>query len=419
MIKLALATVSLVLSCIPSPTARAAAASKTASVTISLTAVPTTSLPRLQPTLRVVVTNETPDIVPLPSRVALLVKPTGRDPFWAYAGIRGDDVVTGFNPALTTPLAAHEKRDVSFWSSPDEPVWFVVDPRLWAAGSYRMQLVAADNLDPAALTPTSTEFGTAVVSNATTFTVETPKGDDAAVWNLVRAARRTAWPDELAGQIWADYPNSVYAAFAVPVVPNDVIATNRNLRSAIEKWPNLPITAWRRLLLAFNLTNRAHSAMQAADVDAAADLFREARKSLEEAIKGTLDPVLRGRAQEMLDRDILTKEEIIRELTPRAGSSDGLAPYALCTATTADSKLSVWFGIDNPSTQAITVDIGEDNKFTPAPFDRGQPTRFPAGVNDRAFAVLTDEPSLTWHLQKNNLHVEIRQLPDCSAEKPF
>lgn len=419
MMKLALVTVSLLLSCIRTRPVFAAAPSKAAPIAISLTAAPATSLPRLQPTLRVVVTNETSDIVPLPGRVALLVRPTGREPFWAYAGIRGDDVVTGFHAALSSPLAAHERRDVSFWSSPDEPVWFVGDPRLWAAGTYRMQLVAADHLDPATLTPASTEFAGAVVSSEASFTVETPKGDDAAAWNLVKAARRTAWPDELAGRIWTDYPNSAYAAFAVPIVPNDLIATNRNLRAAIEKWPTLPITAWRRLLLAFNLTKQAHSALQTGDADAAAGLFGEARKSLEEAVRGTLDPEVRRRAQEALDRDILTKEEILRELAGGALSSDRLAPYALCTATAADGRRSVWFGFDNPSTQAITIDIGENNQFTPAPFDRGQPTRFPAGVNDRAFAVVTDEPSLTWHLQKINLHVEVRQLPDCSEEKPF
>jgi hypothetical protein len=72
----------------------------------------------------------------------------------------------------------------------------------------------------------------------------------------------------------------------------------------------------------------------------------------------------------------------------------------------------------NRTPEDVTVAIGERNKFTPPPFDRGQLSVFPAGVRHFAFSVVTDQPELTWHIDKTNVHVKIRDAPVCPPHDP-
>lgn len=55
------------------------------------------------------------------------------------------------------------------------------------------------------------------------------------------------------------------------------------------------------------------------------------------------------------------------------------------------------------------IPIGADNKFMPAPEDRGQPTVFTAGIHNDVFEVLYSSP-ITWHLKSGSVTTEAEAL---------
>ncbi len=90
-------------------------------------------------------------------------------------------------------------------------------------------------------------------------------------------------------------------------------------------------------------------------------------------------------------------------------------PVASCVETRSGGKKFVWFGYANETRKAITVPIGAENKFTPPPFNRSQPTVFPPTLRQLAFAVAADTPHLTWHIQKRQFQVKVSEVEPCPA----
>jgi hypothetical protein len=56
------------------------------------------------------------------------------------------------------------------------------------------------------------------------------------------------------------------------------------------------------------------------------------------------------------------------------------------------------FGYKNLNSSNINIPIGDLNKVTPAPLDKGQPTGFLVGTVNDAFRVAFSNGTITWHL---------------------
>jgi flagellin-like protein len=64
-----------------------------------------------------------------------------------------------------------------------------------------------------------------------------------------------------------------------------------------------------------------------------------------------------------------------------------VSPRVECKRYELDGNITVFFGYDNPNSISINHPIGTNNKFTPAPQDRGQPTIFYPGRNVSLFGI--------------------------------
>lgn len=69
----------------------------------------------------------------------------------------------------------------------------------------------------------------------------------------------------------------------------------------------------------------------------------------------------------------------------------------------------------NPNNFEVQVPIGRSNRFSPTPIDRAQPTSFFAGLNQAAFDIIVDSPSLTWELMGAKAAYSVN-MPICSGE---
>jgi hypothetical protein len=77
-------------------------------------------------------------------------------------------------------------------------------------------------------------------------------------------------------------------------------------------------------------------------------------------------------------------------------------PILECVADNQDGTYTAYFGYLNENDFAVTIPVGDENKFSPTPQDRGQPTTFEAGRTpywpDAAFGVEFDGNNLVWTL---------------------
>jgi len=63
---------------------------------------------------------------------------------------------------------------------------------------------------------------------------------------------------------------------------------------------------------------------------------------------------------------------------------------------------TAYFGYKNDNTGEVTVPVGPNNRFSPAPQDRSQPTTFQSGRQQRSFAVAFNGSNLVWTLKGPN-----------------
>lgn len=87
---------------------------------------------------------------------------------------------------------------------------------------------------------------------------------------------------------------------------------------------------------------------------------------------------------------------------PTPTPSGPLVPELTCVVLNADGSSTAFFGYTNPSASIITVPIGTENLFVPAPADRGQPSDFAPGTFTNVFSV-TFNGAITWRLQGRNV----------------
>jgi hypothetical protein len=75
--------------------------------------------------------------------------------------------------------------------------------------------------------------------------------------------------------------------------------------------------------------------------------------------------------------DVDVNVETITEVA--FGNRQPIIPISECAITEADGTMTAYFGYENPNPVAITLPIGEQNQFAPAPAERGQPAVFEPG----------------------------------------
>ena len=79
-----------------------------------------------------------------------------------------------------------------------------------------------------------------------------------------------------------------------------------------------------------------------------------------------------------------------------------LTPILECVVDNGNGSYTAFFGYNNPSDSVVNVAVGNRNKFTPTPQNRGQPTSFEPGRTpywpDAAFSVDFNGEPLVWTL---------------------
>lgn len=384
-------------------------------VTLRIAAEPDTLLPGLAPSLRIWIMNAGGSPVEVPATVALQVIPPRGEPFIAYASMRGDDWTTELVAKGPLVVAPGETRDVSFWSR-DE--WFGADARFRTTGVFRLQLVADRGLDSEKLSGVTRILDQPglvqpLVSNEATFTAIEPAGADLAVWNAIQGRSETC-SVEVTELIWTQYPSSGYAAYCVRYLNDgDDLKQIGGYEASLAKGPPLYRADAYRLNVALAWISRA-SGLISRDVEAAVDAYSRAKAILEPLSRNALSVDHQRQATELLELRVRTREQVVERHRASQGHDDRpVRFYATCFEKMPDGAKKVWFGYNNPNSQPIEIPIGEDNKFTPPPFSRKQPTTFEPGIVDFAFNIVTKEPSLAWHLRGKTAHFKVQDSREC------
>lgn len=79
-----------------------------------------------------------------------------------------------------------------------------------------------------------------------------------------------------------------------------------------------------------------------------------------------------------------------------------LSPTIECIVSASDKSFRAYFGYINTSNSTVSIPVGIDNRFTPDPAARGQPTEFAPGRStpfpNNTFSVVSIGSALVWHL---------------------
>ena len=386
---------------------------------ITIAVEPRSDLPGIVPSLRVTVRNNGSVPVDVPDPAALWVAPTTGDGFYAesgrYAGSRTERLDREPAEQVIT-VAPGASRDLTFWHAD----WFRADKRLQGPGTYRLNLLVGSDLDDRNAPdtfhhPARPPRPAATSSNEVTYTVLDPTGEDAVVWNLMAGSGCSPL---LAAEIWQSHPTSRYAAYCVPEVQGvDYAAAIATYEAAIEKNPHPSTADVYRLNIAHAELGRMQRAMDADSIANAVAASDRARVILTALARDAVVPDTRRAAAEKLRTYVWTREQIQHMIDVRKGiGPEEVIPVASCVETRSGGKKFVWFGYTTETKKVITVPIGPENKFTPPPFNRSQPTIFPAwSIRQLAFAVAADTPHLTWHIQKRQYQVNVSEVEPCPA----
>jgi hypothetical protein len=107
-------------------------------------------------------------------------------------------------------------------------------------------------------------------------------------------------------------------------------------------------------------------------------------------------------------------ETVAQSVTARAGVSKACAPIEPtleCVDQTGPNAFVAKFGYNNPNGFEMRVSIGNNNRFNPAPADRGQPNGFLSGNITGAVQVPFNGSDLTWQIRKSSLTVNSKSKP--------
>jgi len=379
-------------------------------VRLTLRLEPPAELPGIPVTLHIEAENPSATPATVPNAVAMQVTPRNGERFVAVAAFRGEAGVTGFpdmrDPEIT--LAPGERRDLTIWAALDS-VLLTRDLRLYEPGEYRLQLFVAPelrNLDYLSVgTLTGNEqLADPIVSNEAVLTVLTPKGDDAAVFTRIKSlSHPQEWSADLSEMIWSHFPNSHYAPYAVPNT-SDRTRYAALLEAAIAKAPESLVADWHRLALA-ELRDDLPVLRNDDDLREAIQVTAYVRPLLEGLVERGRDPQLLEMAKKALS-EVPTHGDLVRSLRINRGELTDIEPEIVCTSPYANGRFVAWLSYYNPAANAKISPVGERNKFTPPPFDRGQPTEFRPSLKPGVFKIVFDSPSATWHIDATNLRID-------------
>jgi hypothetical protein len=97
-----------------------------------------------------------------------------------------------------------------------------------------------------------------------------------------------------------------------------------------------------------------------------------------------------------------------------AGSKPDVDAILECIILDGDSGFVAVFGYQSDESKPVELAIGKDNKFSPKPEDRGQPTTFGPGRHQNVVKVESPGSALTWHVPGSN-GVANKYSRQCSA----
>jgi hypothetical protein len=97
-----------------------------------------------------------------------------------------------------------------------------------------------------------------------------------------------------------------------------------------------------------------------------------------------------------------------------AGTKPDVDAVLECIILNDDDSYVAVFGYVNNGSSPVTLDIGNDNKFSPKPEDRGQPTTFQPGRHQNVVKVDSPGSALTWHVPGANA-VANKNSKQCAA----
>lgn len=294
-------------------------------------------LPGIPVTLHVQAENPSQEIAIVPNAVAMQVTPRNGEPFVAKAAFRGEAGVTRF-PQVRDPeikLAPREKRDLTIWSALDSTL-LTRDLRLYESGEYRLQLFIDRelwNLDYLVVQTLAghEHLADPIVSNEAVLTVSAPEGDDAAVFPLIKSlSEPRGWDVDLSEKIWSDYPNSLYAPYAVPANLRDRNREAALLEAAIAKAPTSLVADWHRLYLA-RLRGDIRSPNDEAELQRALEKAQYVRTLLEDLVGHAREPRLLEMAKKALS-EVPTRDGLVRYLRIVRGELTDIEPEIVCTS---------------------------------------------------------------------------------------
>ncbi len=380
---------------------------------LHLTVNPAHDIPAAPPGIILRVTNTSSSPIDLP-HVQLEVTPEGGQTFMAHSDL---DMFESWEEYLD-PLQRVEPGatvTLEFARALAKPSWFC-DERIGDPGRYTLRAVMVGR-------GVGLEALPKVFSNAATFTIDVPAGEDAGAWALKRSLSGggCAWPYAVGRRIAAEFPRSRYAAWQVEIRPGDLPEVNiAKLEAAIAKDPHGLMADWNRLEIAQERTtqvNRALPGYPSANLDTAIWANEQRRSILKELIHSENPGVRFASQREMLGVPSAQEvERYYRELEEdlNPNSAPYLRPIVVCVAAEGGRLFSAKFRYENHLNKSVKISIGKGNSFSPKPIDRGQPTVFELGDDNKTFKVKHIEGELVWTLDGKQATASLRDSPRCN-----
>lgn len=99
----------------------------------------------------------------------------------------------------------------------------------------------------------------------------------------------------------------------------------------------------------------------------------------------------------------------------QTAGGEPVTPVAECVVDNGGKDFTAWFGYNNPNASTVSIPVSSgQNKFTPAPQNRGQATSFLPGRNRFVFSLPRQNGNLVWHLNQQTARASLNQSPRCS-----
>jgi hypothetical protein len=402
------------------------ASAASASLQLTLRLGSSTALPGVSGGMWLDVRNNGPSPAKIPTYSALEVRTASGEAFIPpgnSGGYWGEMHYVNPGPALAfelvlggrSPMLEPDQTRTFFLHSGWCDPW-LGDPRMEKPGTYRLRLVADDRIMGNRLKGLSRVLDqeglvSPVVSNEVTLTIKEPEGDDAKVWGMRidRGRGSCRWTFiGLEDQILQQYPRSPYAQFLHPrnfeYMPEE--AKIEHLERSIAINPQHPIAESRRVELGHIYISRAYRAASARQLQKALVELDKGREILLGVVTRRTNP----NAVEMALGYMPMREDFIASYH-RRHSPRPVEVGLECVQPLPNGGFEAWLFYHNSTMERQRIPIGENNRFTPPPFDRGQPKLFARGAG-WYFKVTSDGPDLTWHIDRTNLKISAKDLTD-------